>query len=75
MKYLLLFAVLGVLWWSWKKRQGQASGENSRIEPEPENMVVCAHCGVHLPVSECLQDGAQVYCSEAHRLAARAAER
>ncbi len=34
-----------------------------RIEP-------CAHCGVHLPVSEALHDiGGRVYCSEAHRLA------
>jgi uncharacterized protein len=33
-------------------------------------MVSCMHCGVHLPVSEALQDGAgRHFCSEAHRLA------
>lgn len=39
------------------------AAQANRIEP-------CAHCGVHLPVSEALHDlGGRIYCSEAHRLA------
>lgn len=36
--------------------------------PQVEDMVACAHCGVHLPASEACQDTAgQPYCSAAHR--------
>ncbi|MBI5918975.1 MAG: hypothetical protein HY849_06340 [Nitrosomonadales bacterium] len=37
-----------------------------------EDMVCCAHCGVHLPKSESLPDGDEFYCSAAHRDARRA---
>lgn len=51
---------------SGKPTQGSQTAQPTkadRIEP-------CAHCGVHLPVSEALHDiGGRVYCSEAHRLA------
>ena len=48
---------------SGKPPQGAQAARADRIEP-------CAHCGVHLPVSEALHDiGGRVYCSEAHRLA------
>jgi uncharacterized protein len=34
-----------------------------------ESMVRCAHCGVHIPVSEALGHPAEaVFCSEEHRL-------
>lgn len=46
-----------------KGAQPPQPAQAGRIEP-------CAHCGVHLPVSEALHDiGGRVYCSEAHRLA------
>ncbi len=46
-----------------KGSQTAQPAQADRIEP-------CAHCGVHLPVSEALHDiGGRVYCSEAHRLA------
>jgi len=35
--------------------------------PEPERMVACAHCGVHLPESESLERNGRRYCSEEHR--------
>jgi uncharacterized protein len=36
-----------------------------------EDMVRCAHCGVHLPKSESIMAGGQFYCSAAHRDAYR----
>jgi uncharacterized protein len=33
-------------------------------------MVVCAHCGVHLPQSDSIAANGAHFCSEAHRLAA-----
>jgi uncharacterized protein len=70
MKYLLLFAFLAVVWWLWSKRQAGGRHDASvRRDPDPEKMVSCAHCGVHLPESEGLSDGDRTYCCEAHRLA------
>lgn len=76
MKYLLLFAVLGVIWWVWKKRHDQLPTDQAvRRDPDPEKMVVCAHCGVHLPESDALLDGSLHFCNAAHRDAGRAQKR
>lgn len=67
MKYLLVLIVVavGAAWW----RSRQAPAVRSTPAPRraaPENMVACAHCGVHLPRSEAqVQDG-KFYCSAAH---------
>jgi len=34
-------------------------------------MVACAHCGVHTPESEAIQEGSKHFCCEEHRKAAR----
>ena len=38
---------------------------NSEQKPA-EDMVQCAHCGVHLPRSESHASGAKFFCSEDH---------
>jgi len=73
MKYLLLLAFLGVLWWVWKKRD--EAPLSARQSPAPENMVVCTYCGVHLPESDALVDGGKPYCNAAHRDAADSGQR
>lgn len=75
MKYVLLIALLGVLWWVWRKRR-DAVDEGAPPKPaaKVENMVNCAHCGVNLPESDALRDGDRYYCHEAHRDAARRRE-
>ena len=76
MKYLILLAFIAVVWWAWKKRNQPEQKISKSRDPEPQKMLVCAQCGVHFPESDGLSDGGKVYCSEAHRLAAReAAER
>lgn len=40
-----------------------------------EDMVRCAHCGVHLPKSESFLADGKYYCSDAHRLAHQAPPR
>jgi len=32
-----------------------------------EEMVICAHCGVHLPCNESLTSGRHHFCCEQHR--------
>ena len=75
MKYLILFAFIAVVWWIWKKRNLPEQNTSQSRDPAPQKMLVCAQCGVHFPESDGLSDGGKVYCSEAHRRAAREAER
>lgn len=72
MKYLLLLALIGVIWWRWKKRHERPTRFERTADPKPENMVVCCHCGVHLPESDALNDGGQIFCGQAHLQAVRA---
>ncbi|MBL8435812.1 MAG: hypothetical protein JNL99_12865 [Zoogloea sp.] len=32
-----------------------------------EQMVACAHCGLHVPESEAVRGGGSVYCCDEHR--------
>lgn len=68
MKYLFLFAFLGVIWWVWKKRNTQPSDQPVQGRA-PEQMVSCAHCGVYLPASEALVHNDRSFCCQAHRQA------
>nr|WP_290641543.1 PP0621 family protein [Aquabacterium sp.] len=73
MKYLLLAVVIIWLFYSPAlrgKRQGPTPPPPKPSQDRAENMVQCAHCGVHLPEGEALKDGhGQPYCSTAHRQA------
>ena len=82
MKYLILLAViLVVVWWTVGRRRPPEKTPQARDAPgagkdrQPaaaaaQPMLVCAHCGVHLPPAEVVLDAAErPFCSEAHRLA------
>ena len=71
MKYLLLAIAVYVIWRILKKRTELPADPVPKHDKAPEKMVVCAHCGVHLPESDALFDQGLVFCSEAHRLAGR----
>lgn len=75
MKYLLLFALLAVVWWVWKKRQQHSERPAARPERKAETMLVCAYCGVHFPEGDGVQDEGEAYCCAAHRSAARSGPR
>lgn len=49
-------------------------GEGAPRVGAPERMMQCAVCGLHLPGSEARFAGGKVYCSDAHRDRAAAAE-
>lgn len=75
LKYLLLAVVIIWLFYSPALRGKRQGGTPTPPAPSPtpgkaENMVQCAHCGVHLPEGEALKDGhGHPYCSAAHRQA------
>jgi uncharacterized protein len=67
-RFLILAAAVALLLWlvfgrSRRARRPPAPPPSARSE----SMVVCAHCGIHLPASEALRLGEQAYCSAAHR--------
>ncbi len=78
MKYLLVLLVIVVAVGIWRSRrraenqdaQRPARNAGSRLQP-PQDMVACAHCGLHLPRSDALAQGtaaqARYYCSAQHR--------
>jgi uncharacterized protein len=76
MKYLLLIVLLFVAYTLW--RNGRLRDERESRPPppkatpaDPQEMVSCPVCGVHLPRSEAVPGaGGLLYCSNEHRLRA-----
>lgn len=77
MKYLLVLALAGAVFWLWrhgraaeKRDAASARSDRSRSaakEAEITEMVACDVCQVHLPRSEALIGSRGIYCSDAHR--------
>jgi uncharacterized protein len=75
MKYLLLLVILAVVGLAFFGRRRPRPptpptqpGKPS-AQPDPQTMLACAHCGVHLPQAEARMDVAgRPYCGDAHRL-------
>jgi uncharacterized protein len=68
---VLFFALLAVvvvwLLFGRSKRVSRKADPSRPAQPGAEEMVACAHCGVHLPRVDALSDGADLYCGEEHR--------
>lgn len=79
-KYLLLALLIAWLIYAspWSRSRTNASSTAPRKQApagKPQEMVACAHCGVHLPVHDALSGpraagSPRYFCSEDHRLAA-----
>lgn len=74
MRLLFLLAlVLIVVWW-WRSRLPRPAQRDETPPPpsqeEPQAMVTCAHCGLHLPSSEGLVGKNGTYCCAEHQNAA-----
>ena len=75
MKYVVLFAILAVIYLLWRaqqRRQG-ASGSRPAARPKadpalPQDMVQCPVCALHLPRNEAVADPqGRLFCSPEHR--------
>jgi uncharacterized protein len=66
---LFFVVVIAVVYWLLKSYSKQLSKEDEDTPRQAEDMVRCAHCGVHLPKYESILAGNEYYCSEAHRRA------
>ena len=68
MSKLLLFGLLAFCAYLFFRAMGRPKGGSSQGTRPAEEMVACAHCGVHLPVGESLRSGEHCYCCEEHRV-------
>jgi uncharacterized protein len=67
---LILLAIAAGVWWYQRSRRVSAAAAEARPKPanDPQPMLRCACCGVHLPVSSALAGRAgRVYCCPAHQ--------
>lgn len=67
MKLLVLLVVLGVAYLVWRgKRTTSVQQKHSPGKlPAPQDMLACAHCGVHVPHNEAwVRDGRSYCCAE-----------
>ena len=76
MKFLLIVALVLVVFWVWKSGRRVLPGKGeappaAKPEGKPQDMVRCQVCAVHLPRTDAVtgQDG-RIYCSAEHRLSA-----
>ena len=68
MKYLVLLIVLTVAVGIWRSRR--SADDTPRQPPRqpapPQDILACAHCGVHSPASRCVWRDGKPYCSDEH---------
>ncbi len=74
---IALIALALVFWLRHKVRQRGRSGDAKAAAPQAgaasiQKMVMCTHCGVHLPGHEAIAGASgKPYCDAAHRALAR----
>ena len=71
MRFLILVGLIGVVMWWLKTQRNDNSGStgDANARPQPQTMVRCAHCDLHLPQIDAVSGSQGVYCSAAHRAA------
>ena len=73
MKFVLLLLALFVLYWLLRGSLGRLRGGAPRPDrpgpAEPQAMLRCAQCGLHLPRDEALPGRGGVFCGAEHRAA------
>lgn len=72
MRFLIFLALALLVVWLWRssRRQGRPQDPPATpppAPPGPQDMVRCAHCGVHLPHPEAVVGRIGLYCSDEHR--------
>ena len=70
MKYLFWAIVIAFVWWAWRRARSTSTQRPPAAPPQAQEMVTCAHCGIHLPHTEAVAGSRGQYCSAAHRSAA-----
>lgn len=67
MKIFLLVIAAFVVYWYIKSYGRKIQKPDAPKSEGAEDMVRCAHCGVHLPKSESILSLGNYFCSDEHR--------
>lgn len=70
-KILLIAIAFAAAYWLLRNHRQRADRHLDRdmqrpADPQTEDMVDCAHCGVHLPRGEGIVSGSRYFCSVEH---------
>ena len=65
-KWIILIIIVFLIYWSLRSLQ-QAKKKSAASKMEIEDMVCCAHCGLHIPRSESITADKKHFCSLDHR--------
>ena len=66
---LILLVVIAVLIYRMLRNWQARKAAHSAKPADQGKMLACDHCGLYFPEQDAVREGAQVFCSEAHRLA------
>lgn len=67
MRLILLFLIVLFLIWIIRKQVTKSSKPPPNLENQnSEDMVACAHCGTHVPLSLALKSNNKYYCCKEH---------
>ncbi len=66
---VVIFIAIYLLLKYYRKQLPKKDVPGEDTSRRSENMVRCAHCGVHLPKGESIVVDQKYYCSEVHRRA------
>jgi uncharacterized protein len=73
MKFALVLLVVVFGAWLWRRNRDADASQTTppptptSAEPRLQDMVACAHCGVHLPQAEAIHGPRGWYCSPRHQ--------
>jgi uncharacterized protein len=74
MKYLVLLVIAVAVFLIWRNNRAQARsiktprGSANSASGQPQDMIACALCDVHVPRTDALPGpGGKLYCSADHR--------
>lgn len=71
-RLLILVVIAAVVYWllvSYRRKARKESEPDGNAPGQAEDMVRCAHCGLHLPKRESVAEEGKFYCGDAHRRA------
>jgi len=79
MKYLLLILIICLVFFVLGLKSGRPAAPPSAVKPPPppappqppapQDIVSCAHCGLHVPRAEAYPGRGGLFCSAEHRAA------
>ncbi len=74
MKYLIVIIMLGLTFWIWRKNRTDTTRSVDQPKAkapqasnsQPQLMITCAACGIHLPQADAVAGQRGMYCSAGH---------